>query len=105
MFKSIFIAILIFTSLNFFSQTVPIQQWLNRYNGLGNYSDKLNCGAADNSGNSYFAGYTIRTSKRKDYLLIKLTSTGDTLWTMTYNGTGSKDDGRCRADQAGVASY
>ena len=70
----------------------PTQQWLNRYNGKGDYSDKINCAIADNSGNTYLAGYTVRTGNKKDYFIAKLNSSGDTLWTRTYNGSGKKDD-------------
>jgi uncharacterized delta-60 repeat protein len=78
-------------SIDFFAQQ-PIAQWTNRLNGAGDYSDKFNCVATDASGNSYLSGYTVRTGVRKDYLTVKLNSSGDTLWSSTFNGTDSKDD-------------
>ncbi|MBI1836698.1 MAG: SBBP repeat-containing protein [Flavobacteriia bacterium] len=70
----------------------PTQQWLNRYNGLGDYSDKYNCSAKDNNTNIFLAGYTVKNGSKKDYLLVKINALGDTLWTKTFNGLGSKDD-------------
>lgn len=70
----------------------PTQQWLSNYNGTGDFSDKFNCIQVDNSGNIYAAGYTINSGNRRDYLTVKMNSSGDTLWTKTYNGTDNNDD-------------
>lgn len=70
----------------------PVPQWINRYNGVGDYSDKFNCVEVDASGNIYLAGYTVRTGNRLDYLVVKMNSSGDTLWSRTFNGTDNKDD-------------
>ena len=82
----------IFLSISNIYAQQPSQQWLNRYNGKGDYSDKINCAIADNSGNIYLAGYIVNSGNKKDYLIAKLNSNGDTLWTKTYNGSGKKDD-------------
>ncbi len=71
---------------------LPAQQWINRYDGVGDYTDAYNCVATDASGNIFLAGYTVSTNLRKDYLLVKLDVNGNTLWTKTYNGLGNKDD-------------
>ena len=74
-----------------FSQT-PTQQWLNRYNGDGDFSDKYNCVLTDNNGNVYIGGYTVNANQRKDYLLVKYTSSGTLSWSVTYNGSDNNDD-------------
>jgi uncharacterized delta-60 repeat protein len=74
-----------------FSQT-PTQQWLNRYNGDGDFSDKYNCVLSDNSGNVYLGGYTVNANQRKDYLLVKYNVSGILSWSVTYDGSDNKDD-------------
>ena len=76
---------------HFFSQS-PTQQWLNRYNGDGDFSDKYNCVLTDNSGNVYLGGYTVNANQRKDYLLTKYTNSGTLSWSVTYDGSDNKDD-------------
>lgn len=65
--------------------------WANTYNGSGDYTDKVKCSTRDNSGNIYLGGYTATTGNH-DFLVIKLNSSGDTLWTKTYNGIGNSED-------------
>jgi uncharacterized delta-60 repeat protein len=84
LFKILFIS-------NVFSQS-PTQQWLNRYNGDGDFSDKYNCVLTDNSGNVYLGGYTVNANQRKDYLLTKYTNSGTLSWSVTYDGSDNKDD-------------
>ncbi len=66
-------------------------QWVNRYNGQGDFSDKFNVVITDPSGNIYLAGSTINAVS-KDLLVVKLASNGDTLWTNAYNGPGNGSD-------------
>lgn len=67
------------------------QQWVNRYNGNGDYSDKAKDLTVNSGGNVFIAGYTTSNSNH-DYLVMKLTSLGDTLWTRTYNGIDNAED-------------
>ncbi len=76
---------------HFYSQG-PTQQWLNRYNGDGDFSDKYNCVLTDPTGNVYLGGYTVTTNQRKDYLLTKYSSSGVLSWSVTFNGLDNKDD-------------
>lgn len=78
-------------SVQLFAQQ-PTQQWLNRFNGDGDFSDKFNCVVTDVNGNVYAAGYTINTGQRKDYLLVKYDNVGSLLWSVSYDGLGGKDD-------------
>jgi uncharacterized delta-60 repeat protein len=83
-----------FFSLVFYSTlfSQPAQQWLSRFNGVGDFSDQYNCVVTDASGNSYLGGYTISPLNRRDYLLVKLDASGNQVWLDTYVGTGGKDD-------------
>lgn len=67
------------------------QQWVNRYNGAGDYSDKAKDLVVNSGGNVFITGYTT-TNGNHDYITMKLTSAGDTLWTRTYNGIGNGED-------------
>ena len=61
-------------------------QWVNRYNGQGDFSDRFNAILSDASGNVYLAGSTVQTGDDQDILVVKLNPNGDTLWTNRYNG-------------------
>lgn len=67
------------------------QHWVNRYNGAGDYSDKAKDLTVNSGGNVFIAGYTTSNANH-DYLVMKLTSAGDTLWTRTYNGVDNAED-------------
>lgn len=74
-----------------FSQT-PTQQWLSKYNGGGDFSDKFNAMKMDPSGNIFLTGYSVNSGNKKDFLTVKLNSVGDTLWTRSLDGLGGSDD-------------
>lgn len=65
--------------------------WIKRYNGTGNNYDEPEDIYVDNSGNVYVTGFSRNTSSAEsaDYLTIKYSSTGDSLWVRRYNGTVS----------------
>lgn len=67
-------------------------QWINRYNGQGDFSDQFNAIVTDGSGNVYLAGSTIRSGESSDMLVVKLNANGDTVWTATYDGPGNDRD-------------
>jgi len=89
--KYTFLLIQICFFIQVISQT-PTQQWLNRFNGDGDFSDKYNCVLTDNNGNVYLGGYTVNAKQRKDYLLTKYTNTGSFIWSVTYDGTDNEND-------------
>jgi len=75
----------------FFFTTISAQiteQWSRRYTGAGDYSDKINCMVMDGSGNIYQGGYTVNTNQNRDILVVKLNSSGDTMWKRMHSGPG-----------------
>jgi len=74
-----------------FSQVSPV--WTNRYNGVGDFNDKWNAIVLDISGNIYLTGSSMITGNNTDVVTAKLNSIGDTLWTRTYDGKNSGDQG------------
>jgi len=71
-------------------------QWIARYNGLGNGEDKATALALDASGNIYVTGWSLSSSKNSyydyDYATIKYNSSGVKQWFDLYNGPGSSSD-------------
>ena len=67
-------------------------QWVNRYNGQGDYSDRFTSVQTDASGNVYLAGSTIRSGNNQDILVVKLDSNGNLIWQNIYNASASGAD-------------
>ncbi|MFM2306499.1 MAG: hypothetical protein RLZZ367_1168 [Bacteroidota bacterium] len=85
------LAILLIVVCNTNAQSFT-QYWASTHVGYGDNSDKFNAMVRDASGNLYAAGFTMRQGDGKDFLLVKFNSSGDTLWTRTYDGTGNGND-------------
>lgn len=86
--KTIFFAIV----LSLIAGHSKAQQWVNRFNGQGDFSDKFNAITTDATGNVFLAGYTVNPGTSRDLLLVKLDPLGDTVWTSIYNGIGNGAD-------------
>lgn len=66
--------------------------WERRYNGTGGSSDIAHAIALDASGSIYVTGGSVGSGANHDYLTVKYSPAGDTLWTRRYNGPkGAKD--------------
>ena len=66
--------------------------WSKTYRSYNNGYDVTTSMAMDSSGNIYVAGYTKGLTTSYDFLLIKYSQQGDTLWSRRYNGTANGDD-------------
>ena len=69
------------------------QQWVARYNGSLNGSDRATAMAVDAAGNVYVTGSSQVGEANSDYATIKYDANGNQLWVSTYNGTGNGGDG------------
>jgi len=67
--------------------------WARRYTGTGgNHEDKATCMALDPAQGVYVGGYTEAYGTARDFILIKYSRHGDTLWTRRFNGSADDDD-------------
>jgi len=67
--------------------------WVRRYNGTGDGFDFSMKIVVDQSGNVYVTGESFGAGGAgSDFLTIKYTSNGDTLWVRRFNGTGNGFD-------------
>ncbi len=65
--------------------------WTWMYNGPGSGSDEIRAIATDPAGNVYVTGLSQGENTDMDYLTVKLTPGGDTLWTRRYDFIGEYD--------------
>jgi len=68
------------------------QQWVARYNGLGNSTDQALSIAVDLEGNVYVTGESNGIVTNVDYATIKYNSSGVQQWVARYNGPGNDGD-------------
>lgn len=81
--------------LNVYSQVQ--QEWVARYNGMGNGEDKAYCVVSDEIGNIYVTGraWNGGNNGSHDVITIKYGPGGNILWMKTYNGSANNvDDAR-----------
>jgi uncharacterized delta-60 repeat protein len=69
-----------------------VQQWVQRYNGPGNYDDIAYSIAVDLSGNVYVGGESDENRIYSDYAVVKYNSSGVQQWVQRYNGQGNGYD-------------
>ncbi|MGA2668492.1 MAG: SBBP repeat-containing protein [Ignavibacteria bacterium] len=68
---------------------IGAQQWIQRYNGLGNGVDVAYSLAVDGSGNVYVTGKSDGGGLETDYATIKYNTNGVQQWVKLYNGPGN----------------
>lgn len=69
------------------------QQWVQRYNGPGNYYDDPYAMAVDSLGNVYITGESCNNIPSFDFVTIKYNTFGIQQWVARYNGPGNYYDG------------
>jgi len=69
-----------------------VEEWIARYNGLGNSDDWAEAIAIDGSGNVYVTGSSEGSDTGFDYATIKHNTAGEEQWIARYNGPGNSDD-------------
>jgi uncharacterized delta-60 repeat protein len=71
-----------------------VEQWVARFNGLGNSSDIANDLAVDESGNVYVTGYATSavSAYNLDFTTIKYNESGVEQWVSYYEGPGEAGD-------------
>jgi uncharacterized delta-60 repeat protein len=75
-----------------FSSGQISRQWAATYNGIGDFNDHFNCITTDASGNIYLGGYTVTSDNERDYLVVKLNSSGTLLWSKVFAGSSQGRD-------------
>lgn len=69
-----------------------IQQWVTRYNGAANGIDEAIAIAIDKINNVYVTGFSTNPAGNKDYTTISYSSSGQSRWLQSYDGTANLDD-------------
>jgi len=75
-----------------FAEAPPVEQWVARYNNVGNSYDDARAIALDNQGNIYVAGASWSAAVNGDYATIKYDPAGNQLWVARYNGDANGED-------------
>lgn len=68
------------------------QEWVARYDGLGNSTDVIHSMVIDNLGNIYVTGRSQSLNTHWDYVTIKYNSMGKQEWVASYSGPGNGGD-------------
>jgi uncharacterized delta-60 repeat protein len=89
------ISLFVLTLLSFSHLKAQVaQEWVQRYNGIGNNYDQASSMVVDGSGNIYVTGSSWggSTQESSDYVTIKYNSTGEQQWVEYYNGPANNAD-------------
>ncbi len=67
------------------------EQWVQRYNGRGNYTDWPVDMKVNELGDIFITGYARGSSTNEDMVTIKYNQAGEIQWSSTYDGYGGAD--------------
>lgn len=73
--------------------TLGIEQWVARYNGISNDKDQARSLVVDDSGNVFVTGQSYNSTSLYDCITIKYSSTGIQKWLSNYNNLNNSDGG------------
>ena len=68
--------------------SLGVEQWVARYNGLSNEDDAANAIAVDGAGNVYVTGESVGPGSGRDYVTVKYDASGFEQWVARYDGPG-----------------
>ncbi len=75
-----------------------VEQWVARYNGIGNYRDGARAMVIDAAGNVYVTGHSIGSGTDDDFATVKYDPSGLERWSARYDGpVGGLDNARAVA--------
>jgi uncharacterized delta-60 repeat protein len=66
--------------------------WTLRFDGEDNKNDQVTTAVIDKNGFIYVSGYTINEETSYDYLTLKVSPEGKTIWANKFNGRGDNND-------------
>ncbi len=69
-----------------------VQQWIQIYNGTGNFDDFGTSIVVDESGFVYVGGYSFGSGTGYDFVLLKYTVGGASQWTQRWNGVSNGEE-------------
>ena len=72
--------------------SMGVEQWVARYNGLGNGPDVATAVAVDDAGNVYVTGYSVGLDGEYDCATLKYDSSGVEQWVAIYSRPVKNDD-------------
>lgn len=87
--------LLVFSGILLLQQSLlaqPSPEWVFRYNGEGDFSDRFTCMTNDGDGNIYSGGSSVNIGTDRDFLIQKTDGDGNVTWRQMYNATGNGPD-------------
>ena len=79
-----------FTTVKYNSE--GIEQWVARYNGTADSTDRAVALEVDSTGNVFVAGYSFDIDTKDDYVTVKYSPAGVEQWVVRYSGMADSSD-------------
>lgn len=68
------------------------REWATTFNGEGDFNDRFTCMVRNASGDVLLGGSTTEPDADRDFLVVKIASTGEKIWQKTFNGSSGGSD-------------